>query len=858
MIDAKFVEKIAKDLGIGAPQCAAAIELFDHGATVPFVEHYRKDAHGGLPGRVLERIQARNAVYTAVCNRRDAILENLKGQQQLSEDIERGLQEAETMTALEDLYMPFKRQRRTKGGIAVQHGLGSLAEFLWEQLPVEQTIEDFAATYVKMDGGVTSPEAALDGACHILAERMASDTDVRLSLRRRMREEGLLTSKASKLADDNAAAAKHFAPYFDFGKPLAQTSPEQLLTILRGARQGFLRTDLIIDDNAAVEDIVQRVLKNHGSAFEIYLRHIAGDAYRRLLRPTMESEVLTEAREAAEEKVLETARDHYFHLLMTPPAGHVMTLGVAQDAKPGYKLALVDREGRFIEQGSINFEGSQEQQLAARDVLKMLFDKHPIDAIAICSGPGSREFSKFIADARKKISGLRAFTVFVNEAGITAYASSKEAKEEFPDLEIPARAAVSVARRFQDPLCELVKLDPRTLGLGNLAHEVTQKRLKDDLARITELCVNAVGVDANAAPADLMRFVSGIQMGTAQNIVAHRAQHGPFKSREQLREVSGIGERTYEQCAAFLFVRGGDEVLDTTRIHPEAYAAVKAAGEPAQLVRNEAAIGALKLELAAIPHAGPMYAQDIQQELSFPARERRRRFRLPQRAAGIDTVEQLEPGIITEGIITNVTDFGAFVDIGLHQDGLIHLSELANRYVRNPRDVVLLGETVRVKVLGFDREKNRISLSRKAVPQDFRRRPQEEGAPQGERGPRREFAGAPGGGDRGRGRGPQGAGPARTGQADARGAGRGDAARGSNARQQQFDRSRPVAANAAGGGSQRRDERPRNDRPRHDQGPRPKMPAGRGRTEGSITVGDGVMGTSLADQLAALKAKLEG
>lgn len=841
MIDAKFVEKIAKYLGIGVPQCAAAIELFDHGATVPFVEHYRKDAHGGLPGRALERIQARNALYTSVCNRRDAIIENLNGQHQLNDTLRESLMAAETMTELEDLYMPYKRQRRTKGTVAVQQGLSSLAEFLWEQLPVEQTIEDFAATYVNMDAGVTSPEAALDGACHILAERMASDTAVRVSVRRRMREEGLLSAKASKVADENTAAAKHFAPYFDFGKPLAQTSPEQLLTVLRGARQGFLRLDLIIDDNAAVEDIVARVLKSKGSPFEVYLRHIAGDAYRRLLRPTLESEVLAEVREAAEEKVLDIARDHYFHLLMTPPAGHVMTLGVAQDAKPGYKLALVDREGRYIEQASINFEGSQEQQLAARDVLKLLFEKHPIEAIAICSGPGSREFSRFIAEARKKISALRAYTVFVNEAGISAYASSKEAKEEFPDLEIPARAAVSCARRFQDPLSELVKLDPRTLGLGNLAHEVTQKRLKDDLARITELAVNAVGVDVNTAPADIIRFVSGIQLGTAQNIVAHRTQHGPFKTREQLREVSGIGERTFEQCSAFLFVRGGDEPLDATRIHPEAYAAVRQAAEAAgldttRLIRNEGAIRGLTLDAAALPQAGPLYQQDVQQELSFPGRERRRRFRLPQRAQGVDSVEQLEPGLITEGIVTNVTDFGAFVDIGLHQDGLIHLSELANRYVRNPRDVVLLGETVRVKVLGFDKEKNRISLSRKAVPQDFRRRSGEEGGA-GERGPRREFAG----GDRAHGGRPQGAGAPAGGR---------DGARGSSARQQQFDRSRPAGAHAGGG--DRRNDRPRTDAQRGNKRP----PA---RTEGPITIGgDGPMGTSLADQLAALKAKLEG
>jgi uncharacterized protein len=857
MIDRKFLEKIAKQLGVGVDKAAAAVDLFDHGATVPFVEHYRKDAHGGLPGRALERIQALNAHYTSVCNRRDAIIENLTSQQQLTDALKEELLAADSMVELEDLYMPFKRQRRTKGGIAVQHGLSSLAEFLWEQMPVDKTIEDFAATYVNMESGVTSPEAALDGACHILAERIASDTTVRKALRKRMREEGLLTAKGSKLADENAAAGKHFAPYFDFAKPLAKATPEQVLTVLRGGRQGFLRIDLVIDDNAAVDAIVGGVLKEKGTPFAPYISHISGDAYRRLLRPTLEEEVLQEAREAAEEQVLDTCRDHFLHLLMTPPAGKVMTVGVVQDSKPGYKLAVLDKEGRFVEQASINFEGSQEQQLAARDVLKLVFEKHPIEALAICGGPGSREFSKFIAEARKKISSLRAFTVFVSEAGVSAFAASKEGKEEFPDLDPPVRAAITVARRFQDPLAEYVKLDPRTLGLGGLAHDVTQKRLKDDLARITELCVNAVGVDVNTASADIIRYVSGIQLGTAQNIVTHRTQHGAFKTREQLREVSGIGDKTFDQCAGFLLVRGGDEPLDTTRIHPEAYDLTRTACvEVRDVIRNEPRIRAIGWAALATDKFGALYLDDIQKELSFPAREMRRRFRLPLRPQGIETVEQIEDGMITEGIITNVTDFGAFVDIGVHQDGLIHLSELANRYVRNPREVVLLGETVRVKVLGFDKAKNRISLSRKAVPQDFRRRPAEEGEgaprgprrPEGEGGRDRAFAGGGAGGQR--------SGAQTGGQGGHRAGGGAGAA--SGARAQQFNRGGGGAPSGAPGGP--RPDRPRNDRPRDDANRGgARKPARPARAEGPMSFGgDGQMGTSLADQLASLKEKLQG
>lgn len=830
MIDQTFVAKIAKEVGATPENTAAAIKLFDHGATVPFVEHYRKDAHGGLGGKALARIQALNARYTAISNRRAAVIENLESNGLLTEDLRAQVQAADSMTLLEDLYMPFKRQRRTKGTIAASQGLDTLADFLAEQLPINQTIEEFAATYVRMDAGVTSPEAALDGACHIFAERIAADTAVRTGLRRRMREEGLLTAKAAKHSEENAAAARHFAPYFDFAKPLAKLTPEQLLTVLRGGRQGFLRTDLVIDDNAAVEEIVQRWLKQPGTPFDVYIRHIAGDAYRRLLRPTLESEVLQEVRDAAEDQILESVRDQFQHLLMSPPGGKLMTLGVAQDGKSGYKMALVDREGRFVEHGNLQIEGSQEQMLAARDVLKLLTDKHPIDVIAVCSGPGSREFSRFLAENRRKVPNLRAFTVFVSEAGVSAYASGKESKEEFPDLDIPVRAAITVARRFQDPLAEFVKLEPRTLGLGGLAHDVTQKRLKDELSAVIELCVNLVGVDLNAAQPDMIRYVSGIQLGAAQNIAAWRKEHGSFKSREQLRGVSGVGERTFDQAAGFLFVRGGDEPLDTTRIHPEAYELVRkaAASVNAQvrdLIRNENLIRSINWEALADEKFGPLYLADVRDELIFPGRERRRRFRMPQRDAAVERVDQLTEGHITEGIVTNVTDFGAFVDIGVHQDGLIHLSELANRYVKNPREVVLLGETVRVKVVGIDSGKNRISLSRKAVPQDFRRKPAEPGERRPERGAEREggFAGRP----RGAAPGPEGA------------------------RAQRFERSRPGAPGQPG-------ERPRRQdapQPRRDDKRKPARP----RQETSISVGgDGPMGTSLADQLAALKAKLEG
>ncbi|MBI1317701.1 MAG: S1 RNA-binding domain-containing protein [Candidatus Hydrogenedens sp.] len=823
MIDQKFVSRIAKECSASEQHTAAALELFDRGATVAYVARFHKDETGGLDEFRLEKIFDRNVRFTAVTNRRDAIIENLQSRELLNDELRARLEAAEDATELEDLYTPFKKPKRTKGAMASSHGLEPLADLMLLQAPLDKSIEAIADEYVSSAKHISSPEAALDGACQILAERFAADTEIRMGLRTTMREHGILVGKSTKLAEEDARAGRYFKPYFDFHEPLKAVKPEQLVAILRGGRQGFLRTDLLIDDDAEIARIVQRFLKAAGSPYAAYIQHVAGDAYRRLLRPALESEVLSEAREKAEDVLIETLRDNLRHLLLTPPAGNVRVLGVSEEEDGSFRLAVVHPDGTPAETGVLRLGESQEEQLAAKDIAKQFLSKNPVDAIAVANSANSRKASRFLDEQRRRIASLRAYIVFVNEAGLSAYAASKAGRDELPELDAGARAAVAVARRFQDPLREYVKLEPRTLGLGQHAHDVSQKRLRDELHRVLELVVSHTGVDLNTAPAELLRYVSGIQLGTAQNIVAYRTEHGPFTRRETLAEVSGIGERTLELCAGFLRIARGEEPLDATSIHPKQYELVRrmaadAGLEVKALMGNEQALRSLPNDKYFGDGVGELLMNDIKRELQYVGRDGRRRFRIPRFDDNVRSIEQLEEGMVLEGIVTNVTDFGAFVDIGIHQDGLIHLSELVNRYVRNPRSVVHLGELVRVKVIKIDKDKSRVSLSRKAVSQDFRK-----GA-----------APRPGGRAEAAGEGEQRGGEARGGQP------------GGRAKFEQRYARGPKDGGQGGGDRPQRGQSQRRDGggPRKGQGPK------------SVTVGgDETIGTSLADQLAALRDK---
>jgi len=872
MIETKFVERIAQEASVRPEQVTAAIALFDKGSTVPFVARYRKDVTGNLNEVALEQIHDRNVYFTALSNRRNAIIENIAKQNALTDELRAQIESCYSQTDLEDLYLPFKKQRRTKASMAREQGLEPLAEFIWAQVPADKTIDAFAATFVTPVKSISSPEEALDGARNILAERISVDPWARVGLRRRMQEEGTLTSLATKAAEQEKTK---FEQYYNFSEPLKTVPSHRLLAVLRGARLGILKMDIVIDDEAAQAELANHYVKAPGTEFEAHIRAAALDAYKRLLRPGIENEVVTNARAAADQDAIKVFRENARNLLLSPPAGRLAVLGVDPGLRTGCKLAAIDQHGRFLESATIFPSEPHNDQDGAAKTIVDLIERNSLNAVAIGNGTGSREVEKFIRETLHKHEKKEVLVALVSESGASIYSASKTARDEFPDIDVTIRGAISIARRLQDPLAELVKLDPKTLGVGQYQHDVNQRDLRENLYRTVESCVNSVGVDVNTASVDLLRYVSGIQMGTAQNIIEHRTKIGGFLSREQLKEVSGIGEKTFEQCAGFLRIPTAENPLDRTAIHPESYPIVEKIaeqlGQPVTtLIAQPEKLSSLQLDAFSTENIGMLTLEDIREELKKPGRDPRSEFRVPRYIDGVYDVESLQEGMEAEGVVTNVTDFGAFVDIGVHQDGLVHLSELARQFVKDPRDFVKAGEVVRVKVIKIDRDTKRISLSMKQLlpaperaprPEGDRpRRPRPEGgapaaageAPQGEQRPRREGQGGEGGQrpQRSENRGPRREG-GEGGQRPQRGEGRG-----------------PRREGGEGGGqrpprSDSRPPRPEGDAPRRrdDRGPR-RAPAQADRhgTPSALKHADNTKGSfnsTLADKLAALKEKLD-
>ncbi|MBP8131642.1 MAG: helix-hairpin-helix domain-containing protein [Candidatus Hydrogenedentes bacterium] len=714
MIEQKFVELIAEEVGARPEQIAAAVQLLDRGATVPFVAHYRKDVTGNLDEHALSRIEERNVEYTALMNRRNAILQNIEKLQPVTDDLRERIMACHSARVLEDLYLPYRRRRRTRASVAIEQRLGPLADYVWAQELGMQSVESFASQFIDPSKSISSAEEALDGARAILTEKIAQDAETRVFVRDYMLREGKMTTAATK----NAAGQKtKFEAFYHFSEPLMSIPSHRLLAAFRGVKLGYLRLDLAVDDERLLEALLGRFLKITGTPFEEHIRSATEDAYRRYLRPELEKEILEWSREQAEEDTLRVFQENARNLLLAPPAGPIPVIGIEPDAQGAVVAVAVDEAGAFQEQAVLHLQAEPD---AAADALLAMMEKYGIRAVAVGNAPAARDTMRFVDGLLKRDRQRRAFAVYVSESGAAVYAASKLAREEFPQLETAGRAAVSVARRLQDPLSELVKIEPRNIGVGQYQHEISQRRLRDGLSRTLVSCVNRVGANVNTASVHELRYVSGIQMGTAQNIVAHREKIGGFKNRTQLLEVDGIGPKTFEQCAGFLRIRDGEQPLDATAIHPEAYPVVEKIAqslgvEVAALIGNREVLETLDLAPFSVDVVGPIALADIRVALMRPGRDPRRRFRPPHFIENVYSVEDLQEGMEAEGIVTNVTDFGAFVDIGIQQDGLVHLSELANRFVRDPRQVVKVGDIVRVKVIKVDRDQPRISLSIRAA-----------------------------------------------------------------------------------------------------------------------------------------------
>ena len=700
---------IAKLLNVPLKGMAAVIELLDGGATVPFIARYRKEVTGNLDEVQIRDIQEKLEYFRELEDRRETVLASVAEQGKLTPELKARIEAAMEKTELEDLYLPFKPKRRTKASIAREKGLEPLAQFLWDQTGTTPVAE-LAATF-----GLPAEEA-LEGARHILAEWISDNADYRKAVRGMMMAEGRVVSRAIEGVEDPEGKFKMYA---DYSEPAAKIPSHRMLAIRRGAKEGFLTFEIELEKMQPIAHLRGKVIKVPGE----WVEHLAAaieDSYERLLNPSIQTEVRLELKDRSDEEAIKVFRENLENLLLAPPAGMMTVLAIDPGIRTGCKLAVVDDTGKLLEHAVMYPFEPRNDLAGAVKTMAGLVARHNVRAIAIGNGTASRETAGLVQDFLRQAKLTSVFSVTVSESGASVYSASEIARQEFPDLDLTVRGAISIARRLQDPLAELVKVDPKSIGVGQYQHDVDQRRLKQSLDATVESCVNRVGVDLNTASWALLRYVAGINERTAQKIVEYRNEHGKFRSRVSLKAVPGFGPKTFEQAAGFLRIRGGENPLDVTAVHPESYAVVERIAESLgvtvpELIGKPELIERVKLESFATESVGMYTLGDIREELRKPGRDPRAQFVAPKWREDVKEIADLKPGMTMEGVVTNVTRFGAFVDVGVHQDGLVHVSELANRYVKDASEVVKAGQIVKVQVLNVDAKAKRIALSMKAL-----------------------------------------------------------------------------------------------------------------------------------------------
>ncbi|HEX8393789.1 MAG TPA: Tex family protein, partial [Longimicrobium sp.] len=676
------------------------------------VARYRKEATGELDEVQLRDLRDRHEYLAELDDRRAAILKSIDEQGKLTPELRASIERATTKSALEDLYLPYKPKRRTRATIALERGLGPLAELLWAGAATDRDLAARAAEFVDADKGVASAADALAGARDVAAERISEDAAARAYVREQVRTRGVLESKAARGKENEVSK---FQDYYDFTGPVRDLPSHRILAVRRGETEGFLTARILAPDEAIILALRNRFLDGHRAPEQMGMA--VEDAYHRLLSPSAEVEVRMELKTRADEEAIAIFGSNLEALLLQPPAGGRTVLGVDPGYRTGCKLAVVSRTGALLETGVVYLH----QEDRARRELTRLIEKHGVELVAVGNGTASRESDRMAREAvREAAIDPRPAVVMVNEAGASVYSASDTARDEFPDLDLTLRSAVSIARRLQDPLAELVKIDPKSIGVGQYQHDVSQTRLKRRLDETVESCVNRVGVELNTASAALLGYVAGIGPTVAQRIVEQRDQAGPFRSRAELvKKVPGLGPKTFEQAAGFLRVRGGAHPLDASAVHPERYALVeRMAGDlgvdMTTLVGNEASIGHIDLTRYVGNGVGLPTLQDIVAELRKPGRDPREQFEALAFRDDVQKVEDLKEGMTLQGTVTNVVAFGAFVDIGVHQDGLVHVSEMSDKFIRDPSEAARVGDRVTVRVLSVDVPRQRIALSMKS------------------------------------------------------------------------------------------------------------------------------------------------
>ncbi|MEY4640190.1 MAG: Transcription accessory protein RNA-binding domain [Pseudomonadota bacterium] len=714
-----IAQKIAQELSVRIEQVIAAVTLLDEGSTVPFIARYRKEVTGGLDDLQLRDLEVRLRYLRELEERREAILASIGEQQKLTPELELQIRAADTKTELEDLYLPYKQKRRTKAMIAIEAGLEPLADQLYADPMLDPAM--LAVTFVSEDKGVPDIKAALEGAKYILMEKFSEDAALAGKLRAFLWEQGELRSKV--IEDKKTADAEKFRDYFDYAELLNKVPSHRALAVFRGRNEGFLSVNIGVK---GVEDgqpdpcegmIAQHVeIKDKKRPADVWLQEVVRWTWRVKLQSRMETDLLGQLRETSEEEAIRVFAHNMKAILLAAPAGPKAILGLDPGLRTGVKVAIVDRTGKYLENTTIYPHQPKNDWDRSIMVLAHLCKQHSVELISIGNGTASRETDKLAGELMKKHPELKMKKMVVNEAGASVYSASDIAREEFPDLDVSIRGAVSIARRLQDPLAELVKIEPKAIGVGQYQHDVSQTRLGQSLDAVVEDCVNAVGVDVNMASAALLRRVSGLTPSIATNIVAHRNQNGAFKTRKDLMKVPRLGEKCFEQAAGFLRIMNGDNPLDASAVHPESYEVVeriaaKMSKNVHEIIGDSSFLRSLKPEQFTNEKFGVPTVKDIIAELEKPGRDPRPEFKSADFMEGVEEVKDLRPGMMLEGSVTNVTNFGAFVDIGVHQDGLVHISALSRTFVKDPHTVVKTGDVVKVKVMEVDVARKRIALT---------------------------------------------------------------------------------------------------------------------------------------------------
>ena len=721
MTDARMIDIVAAELQLNRQQVTNTIQLLDEDNTVPFIARYRKERTGELNEDHIRNIRQRFTYLRTLEKRKETILKSIDEQGKLTLELKSNIEAAVKLQDLEDIYLPYKPKKRTRATIAKEKGLQALADLIWLQQTTTGNPEDYAKKFINPEKELNSVQGVLSGACDIVAETVSENADIRKKIREFSFETGLIITTAC-----NDSASSVFEMYYDYSEPVAKIPSHRILAINRGEKENILKVAIELDIDRVLAIIQTAILTNKESIFSDYLIAAIEDAYKRLIAPAIEREIRKLLTESAEEQAIRVFATNLKNLLLQPPVSGKVILGIDPGFRTGCKVAVIDQTGKYLEGATIYPHPPQNRFDEAKRIITKLINTHSVDIIAIGNGTASRESEFLAVELIADLPGNQVVNyIIVNEAGASVYSASKIAQEEFPDLEASLRGNISIARRLLDPLAELVKIDPKSIGVGQYQHDVHQKNLHESLHAVVEDCVNQVGVNLNTASKSLLTYISGLTSRTAENIVKYREEKGAFQNREELKKVSGIGINSFEQSAGFLRIPGGSNSLDNTSIHPESYDATRLLLKKLAIEDihqgGQSRISEVKSQSKEIRHLtedlqiGEPTLRDILENLEKPGRDPREDLPKPLFKSDILKIEDLQEGLILKGTVRNVVDFGAFVDIGVKQDGLIHISQMGDRYIKDPHKVLAVGDVIDVKIISIDASRGRIGLSLKGL-----------------------------------------------------------------------------------------------------------------------------------------------